>query len=69
MAAAEAALTLTEGEPERADAYERDYLQGIAQHLVSQQAMYAAEPRFADAPFWQRRRAVVSSHPQKETLP
>ncbi|QLH71476.1 NAD(P)/FAD-dependent oxidoreductase [Rhodopseudomonas palustris] len=69
MAAAEAALTLTDGEPERADAYERDYLQGIAQHLVSQQAMYAAEPRFADAPFWQRRRAVISSHPQKETLP
>ncbi|MFT4278362.1 MAG: tryptophan 7-halogenase [Rhodopseudomonas sp.] len=69
IAAAEAALTLTNGERERADAYERDYLQGIAQHLVNQQAMYAAEPRFSDAPFWQRRRTAPSSHPQKEILP
>ncbi|MFL9498573.1 NAD(P)/FAD-dependent oxidoreductase [Rhodopseudomonas palustris] len=69
MAAAEAALTLTDGDPERADAYERDYLQGIAQHLVTQQAMYAAEPRFADAPFWQRRRTFASSHPNQEISP
>ncbi|NEW86505.1 MULTISPECIES: NAD(P)/FAD-dependent oxidoreductase [Rhodopseudomonas] len=69
VAAAEAALTLADGERERADAYERDYLQGIAQHLFTQQAMYAAEARFADAPFWQRRRPAASSHPQEETLP
>lgn len=69
MAAAEAALTLTDGQSDRAEAYERDYLQGIAQHLVTQQAMYAAEPRFADAPFWQRRRTNASSHPHQETSP
>ncbi|PZA11872.1 dehydrogenase [Rhodopseudomonas palustris] len=69
IAAAEAALTLTNGECDRAEAYERDYLQGIAQHLVTQQAMYAAEPRFAAEPFWQRRRANAPFHPHQETLP
>ncbi|MGX7742553.1 NAD(P)/FAD-dependent oxidoreductase [Rhodopseudomonas parapalustris] len=69
VAAAEAALTLADGDRERADTYERDYLLGIAQHLVTQQAMYAAEPRFSDAPFWQRRHAVPSSHDNQEKRP
>jgi 2-polyprenyl-6-methoxyphenol hydroxylase-like FAD-dependent oxidoreductase len=35
--------------------YERQYLEGIASYLATQQAMYASERRFPDAPFWQRR--------------
>jgi 2-polyprenyl-6-methoxyphenol hydroxylase-like FAD-dependent oxidoreductase len=35
--------------------YERQFLEGIASHLVTQSAIYASEHRFADAPFWRRR--------------
>lgn len=36
--------------------YEQQFLQGVASHLATQAALYASENRFADAPFWQRRR-------------
>lgn len=35
--------------------YEQQFLEGIASHLATQQAMYGSERRFVDAPFWQRR--------------
>jgi 2-polyprenyl-6-methoxyphenol hydroxylase-like FAD-dependent oxidoreductase len=35
--------------------YERQFLEGIASHLATQQVMYASERRFSDALFWQRR--------------
>lgn len=38
--------------------YEGQFLEGIASHLATQQAMYASERRFADAPFWQRRSGI-----------
>ncbi|WP_022724404.1 NAD(P)/FAD-dependent oxidoreductase [Rhodopseudomonas sp. B29] len=55
LAAAEAALGLVESNSAAAEAYERDYLAGIAHHLSTQRAMYQSEFRFADAPFWRRR--------------
>lgn len=35
--------------------YERQFLEGIASHLIAQRAIYASEYRFPGAPFWQRR--------------
>lgn len=37
--------------------YERQFLEGIASHLITQRAIYASERRFPGAPFWQRRSA------------
>ena len=40
--------------------YERQFLEGIASHLVTQGTMYASERRFPDAAFWRRRNGVSS---------
>lgn len=53
--AADAALTLIAGDAAPARTYEQAFLEGIANHLANQKAMYGAEQRFADAPFWSRR--------------
>ncbi|MBI5131177.1 MAG: tryptophan 7-halogenase [Rhodopseudomonas palustris] len=66
IAAADAALGLVAGDADAGATYERDYLQGIAHHLATQQAMYAAEPRFAAAPFWRRRQSSFTANHQKE---
>lgn len=55
MTAAEAALALLDGDGAAAERYEQSYLEGIARQLGSQLGLYAAERRFADAPFWSRR--------------
>lgn len=55
--AADAALALIAGDPAPSLAYEGAFLEGIAHHLVAQKALYGAERRFADAPFWTRRHA------------
>ncbi|WP_322516893.1 tryptophan 7-halogenase [Rhodopseudomonas palustris] len=60
--AAGAALGLARGDADAGAAYERDYLQGVAHQFAAQNAMYASEQRFADAPFW-RRRQIISSEP------
>lgn len=64
--AAAAALALAEGEASASTSYERDYLQGVAHQLATQRAMYASEPRFADAPFWRRRQNEPSASNQKD---
>lgn len=66
--AAAAALALAKGEASAAVAYERDYLQGIAHQLTTQRAMYASEPRFADAPFWRRRQQPLPSDQKERTI-
>lgn len=58
IASAQAALALIEGDVTPAEAYERDFLEGIAKQLSGQHALYAAERRFAHAPFWTRRQSV-----------
>jgi flavin-dependent dehydrogenase len=65
IAAADAALGLVRGQAGAGEAYQRDYLQGIAHHLATQQAMYGSEPRFAEAPFWRRRQ--LSASERRET--
>lgn len=67
ISAADAALALIEGDPLPARAYEQDFLQGIAHHLANQNALYAAERRFGDAPFWARRSASLVTHQERKT--
>lgn len=57
LRAAESVAGLLAGDGAPALRYERQFLEGIASHLVTQRAMYGSEHRFAHAPFWQRRRA------------
>lgn len=66
--AAAAALALAKGEASAAASYERDYLQGVTHQLATQRAMYASEPRFADAPFWRRRQTEPSASDMKERI-
>lgn len=54
--AAESVAGLLAGDAAPALRYERQFLEGIASHLVTQRAMYGSEHRFMQAPFWQRRR-------------
>lgn len=56
MQAAESVMGLLARDDAASKHYEWRFLEGIASHLVTQQAMYASEHRFRDAPFWQRRR-------------
>ncbi|QHS36773.1 FAD-binding protein [Alcaligenes faecalis] len=56
---AQAALALTQGNPEPARAYEKDYLLGLVRHLNSQHALYGMEQRYAAQPFWQRRHRAL----------
>jgi 2-polyprenyl-6-methoxyphenol hydroxylase-like FAD-dependent oxidoreductase len=53
--AAESVLGLLARDDSVVRQYERQFLEGIASHLVTQRAMYASERRFPDAPFWRRR--------------
>lgn len=66
LQAAAAALGLAKGAADAGAVYERDYLQGVTQQLATQQAMYASEPRFADAEFWRRRQTTPSESDHKE---
>jgi len=59
MQAAESVAGLIAGDDTASQNYERQFLEGIASHLVTQQAMYASERRFTDAPFWQRRNGAL----------
>lgn len=52
---AQAALALTQGNPEPARSYEKEYLLGLVRHLNAQHALYGREQRYAAQPFWQRR--------------
>lgn len=56
LRAAESIAGLVGGDASIAVRYEQQFLQGIASHLATQAGLYASEHRFADAPFWQRRR-------------
>lgn len=58
--AAHAASALLRGDTVPAARYEQQFLQGILSHLTTQAALYGSEPRFADAPFWQRRRRAAA---------
>lgn len=53
--AAQSIVGLLTQDSAAAQRYERQFLEGIASHLATQQVMYASERRFSDAPFWQRR--------------
>lgn len=53
--AAESVAGALARDPTASQRYERQFLEGIASHLVTQRAMYASEHRFPGAPFWQRR--------------
>jgi 2-polyprenyl-6-methoxyphenol hydroxylase-like FAD-dependent oxidoreductase len=55
MQAAGSALGLLEGDETIAARYEQSFLEGIASHLATQRALYAAERRYRDSPFWRRR--------------
>ncbi len=55
IAAADAAIELGSGDTGPARAYERSFLEGIASQLAGQRALYRAERRFAQSPFWSRR--------------
>lgn len=57
LTAAEAALALIDGDSGPAKRYEQSYLEGIATQLAGQNALYQAELRFSESPFWQRRRS------------
>jgi len=58
LQAADAVAECIAGHQAIAARYERSFLQGIAAHLTAQRALYAAERRFRDRPFWQRRNGV-----------
>jgi 2-polyprenyl-6-methoxyphenol hydroxylase-like FAD-dependent oxidoreductase len=64
--AADAALALIAGDPVPARAYEQAFLEGITNHLANQKAMYGAEQRFTDAPFWARRNHSSPSSDNQE---
>lgn len=59
--AADSAIALLAGDDSVVGRYEQRFLEGIEQFLATQHAMYAAERRFRDAPFWQRRHAAPIS--------
>ncbi len=55
MQAADSVIALLAGDDSMAARYEQRFLEGIEAFLATQHAMYAAEPRFSNAPFWRRR--------------
>ncbi len=55
LQAADVIAEFAEGQQSAAARYEQSFLQGIAAHLTAQRSLYAAERRFRDLPFWQRR--------------
>lgn len=57
MQAADSVMALLAGDDSVSARYEQRFLEGIEQFLATQHAMYAAERRFRDEPFWQRRHA------------
>ena len=58
--AAKSVAGLLAGDAAASKNYERQFLEGIASHLVTQRAMYASERRFVDAPFWRRRNGAAT---------
>lgn len=57
LQAADSVMALRDDDDSVAARYEQRFLEGIESFLATQHAMYAAERRFSDAPFWQRRHA------------
>jgi len=61
LQAADSIVDRIAGSEAAAARYEQSFLQGIAAHLAAQRSLYAAELRFRDLPFWQRRNGAAAA--------